>query len=144
MTDKEALKLALEALGLYQAAGFGNSTDFNKQHEAFYKAQIAITAIQQAMLAAPVQEPVAYLHQCRKKPELKELSFKKHEPELFAKGYKAIPLSDATPPAAKRQWVGLTDERRKAIYDECQGLDVMKAIIQTEAKLKEEPCLTLY
>ena len=59
MTDKEALKLALEALGLYQAAGFGNSTDFNKQHEAFYKAQIAITAIQQAMLAAPVQEPVA-------------------------------------------------------------------------------------
>jgi hypothetical protein len=50
--------------------------------------------------AAPVQ-PVAYLHQCRKKPELKELSFKKHEPELFAKGYKAIPLSDATTPPAQ-------------------------------------------
>jgi hypothetical protein len=48
--------------------------------------------------AAPVQ-PVAYLHQCRKKPELKELSFKKHEPALFAKGYKAIPLADITPPA---------------------------------------------
>jgi ribosomal protein L32 len=45
----EALKLALEALGLYQAAGFGNSTDSNKQHEAFYKAQIAITAIKQAL-----------------------------------------------------------------------------------------------
>jgi hypothetical protein len=44
----------------------------------------------------------------------------------------------ATPPVAKRQWVGLTDEERKAIYDECQGLDVMKAIIQTEAKLKEK------
>jgi hypothetical protein len=51
----EALKLALEALGLYQAAGFGNSTDFNKQHEAFYKAQTAITAIKQA-LAAPESE----------------------------------------------------------------------------------------
>ena len=38
----------------------------------------------------------------------------------------------------KREWVGLTDERRKAIYDECQGLDVMRAIIQTEAKLKEK------
>jgi hypothetical protein len=63
MTDKETLKLALEALGLYQAAGFGNSTDFNKQHEAFYKAQIAITAIQQAVLAAPVQEPFGYLFQ---------------------------------------------------------------------------------
>jgi hypothetical protein len=44
----EALDLALEALGMYQAAGFGNSTDFNKQHEAFYKAQTAITAIKQA------------------------------------------------------------------------------------------------
>jgi len=48
MTKDEALKLALEALGLYQAAGFGNSTDFNKQHEAFYKAQTAIIAIKQA------------------------------------------------------------------------------------------------
>jgi hypothetical protein len=56
-TKDEALKLALEALGLYQAAGFGNSTDFNKQHEAFYKAQTAITAIKQAR-EAPVQEPV--------------------------------------------------------------------------------------
>ena len=41
-------------------------------------------------------------------------------------------------PAAQRQWVELTDEGRKVIYDECQGLDVMKAIIQTEAKLKEK------
>jgi hypothetical protein len=48
MTKDEALDLALEALGMYQAAGFGNSTDFNKQHEAFYKAQTAITAIKQA------------------------------------------------------------------------------------------------
>ena len=59
MNDKEALKLALEALGLYQAAGFGNSTDFNKQHEAFYKAQDAIIAIKQAR-SATVQEPVAW------------------------------------------------------------------------------------
>jgi hypothetical protein len=51
----EALKLALEALGLYQAAGFGDSTDFNKQHEAFYKAQTAITAIKQAR-SAPLQD----------------------------------------------------------------------------------------
>jgi hypothetical protein len=48
MTKDDALDLALEALGLYQAAGFGNSTDFNKQHEAFYKAQTAIIAIKQA------------------------------------------------------------------------------------------------
>jgi len=48
MTKDKALDLAQEALGLYQAAGFGNSTDFNKQHEAFYKAQTAITATKQA------------------------------------------------------------------------------------------------
>jgi hypothetical protein len=59
MTKEEALAfdLALEALGLYQAAGFGYSTDFNKQHDAFYKAQTAITAIKQAR-SAQVQEPV--------------------------------------------------------------------------------------
>jgi len=51
MTKDEALAfdLALEALGLYQAAGFGNSTDANKQHEAFYKAQTATTAIKQSI-----------------------------------------------------------------------------------------------
>jgi hypothetical protein len=76
VTTDRALDLALEALGLYQAAGFGNSTDFNKQHEAFYKAQTAITAIKQARALdkkaenarelgldyepAPVQEPFGY------------------------------------------------------------------------------------
>jgi hypothetical protein len=54
----EVLKLALEALGLYQATGFGNSTDFNKQHEAFYKAQTAITAIKQALAAQPAPVPL--------------------------------------------------------------------------------------
>jgi len=54
---KKALDLALEALGLYQAAGFGDSTDFNKQHEAFYKAQTALTAVKQARTQT-VQEPV--------------------------------------------------------------------------------------
>jgi hypothetical protein len=102
MTKEEALKLALEALELH-----------GKQYPHMVKGYCldAITAIKQALAAqhepenepfvslASVQEPVAYLHQCRKKPELKELSFKKHEPALFAKGYKAIPLADITPPA---------------------------------------------
>jgi hypothetical protein len=39
-------------------------------------------------------------------------------------------------PAAQRQWTELTDEERKEIYNECQGVDVMKAITQTEAELK--------
>ena len=47
------------------------------------------------------QEPVAYLHQCGKKPELKELSFKKNEPLLAAKGYKTIPLTSPQPAQSK-------------------------------------------
>jgi hypothetical protein len=76
----------------------------------------AITAIKQAH-SAPVQEPdhgdeltIAYMSGVQRGKEL----------------------------AAQRQWVGLTDEGRKKIYDECQGLDVMKAIIQTEAKLRSK------
>jgi hypothetical protein len=93
--SKDVLKLALETLEWITQQRTGGMIQ--------RKATEAITAIKQA-LEQPVQEPVAYLYQCRKKPELKALSFKKHEPELFAKGYKAIPLSDTTPPAAAVAW----------------------------------------
>jgi hypothetical protein len=71
------------------------------------------------MMEMPKQEPIAYLHQCGKKPELKELSFKKNEPLLAAKGYKAIPLTSPpieAPPLAQRK--PLTDEEIDAIADE--------------------------
>lgn len=44
--------------------------------------------------AAPVQmpEPVAYLHECGKKPSLRTLEFSKVAIQLAAKGYKSIPL----------------------------------------------------
>lgn len=38
------------------------------------------------------QEPVAWLHQCNKRPDLIEMSFSKREPTLASKGYKARPL----------------------------------------------------
>ena len=60
-----------------------------------------ITDIKEAL--AQEQEPVAYLHQCEKKPELKELSFKKNEPALSAKGYKSSPLSYTAPPQRTEQ-----------------------------------------
>jgi hypothetical protein len=40
------------------------------------------------------------------------------------------PRSHPTPPAAP---VPLTEPQRKAIYDAVQGMDVMKAILMTEA-----------
>lgn len=41
---------------------------------------------------APKGGPVAWLHQCRKKPGLKSLSFSKLEPKLKSLGYAATPL----------------------------------------------------
>jgi hypothetical protein len=40
----------------------------------------------------------------------------------------------ATPPAAQRTWVGLTDHQRMM----CRSYDVDEAIANTEAKLKEK------
>lgn len=48
-----------------------------------------------ALASAPVAgeaHPVAWLHQCRKKPELATVTMNKREPELAAKGYRPIPL----------------------------------------------------
>jgi hypothetical protein len=75
--------------------------------------------------AAPVQEPVGTV-QCMNGVTIGYLEI------MQPVGTKLYTT------AAQRQWVGLTNKGRKAIYDECQGLDVMKAIIQTEAKLKEK------
>jgi len=110
-TIKDKLQLALEALITINNAIYVNS---QQEAAAVYKANEAITALKEALTSVPdwaseaieqpapvakphEQEPIAYLHQCGKKPELKELSFKKNEPLLAAKGYKAIPLT--SPPA---------------------------------------------
>ena len=127
MTKDEALDLALEALATeeYRLRQIGQS-------QVYPGIGFAITAIKQAR-SAPVQEPVAWPIDEDVAKRIAEKQFVSYEVvQLIARAILA------TPPAAQRQWVGLTDERRKAIYDECQGLDVMKAISQTEAKLKEK------
>ena len=51
------------------------------------------------------QEPVAWMHQCNKRPDLAELSFSKREPALAVKGYKTRPLifGDIAHPQPKRE-----------------------------------------
>jgi hypothetical protein len=61
------------------------------------------------------QEPVAWLHVCRKKPELRDVSLRENVRHLAAKGYKPEPLY--TRPA-----VPLTDEQKRNMVKEC-GLD---------------------
>jgi hypothetical protein len=186
MTKDEALDLALEALGLYQAAGFGNSTDFNKQHEAFYKAQTAIIAIKQACALdkkaenarelgldyepdewmtgcpecgidsgcdcdsgtwnppaqpAPVQEPVAWRFTgiAGFKRFVTDAQHKSFSPEVRA-WYEPFKFASCTtPPAAQRQWVGLSDEEYVHITDTVfhQGRGLVAYYLAIEAKLKE-------
>jgi hypothetical protein len=95
MTKDEALDLALEALESW-AKGFPDLVeDLDKQ---------AITAIKQA-LAAPVQEPVAWPIDEDVAKRIAEKQFVSYEVvQLIAREILA------TPPAAQRQFVGLTDE----------------------------------
>ena len=112
MDKDEALKLALETLESIQAV---------------YPCETVgkrITAIKQA-LAAPVQEPV----------KTGDALFRQFMAEADKAGITHWP----TPPAAQRQWVGLTNDEINEFAAGCHlGNSVQGAIYKAEAKLKEK------
>jgi hypothetical protein len=117
----EALKLALEAL-----------EEYSYQEGLTRAADQAITAIKQA-LAAPVQEPVAWMEMVV--ANLVREGVNKHKARELAEHFYTAP------PAAQRQWVGLKNNELQPIADEYRILfggwveDFARAI---EAKLKEK------
>ena len=119
--DKELLDLALEALESW-VKGFPDLVeDLDKQ---------AITAIKQA-LAAPVQEPVATVTSESGNPDVTMSWW--HEPPLPV-GTKLY----TTPPAANRQWIGLTEDEREQHRDDWRSNIHDKEFRAIEAKLKEK------
>jgi hypothetical protein len=104
----------------------------------FLKRFEALVRADERALAAPVQEPVAYL--CENAVGHKYFRWKKP-----SSTFKPIALY-TTPPAAQRQWVGLTDEEvyplaNEHLHYQMEGYEVSgvynlaRAI---EAKLKEK------
>lgn len=79
-----------------------------------------------ALLTKPAQaaQPAAWIHVCRKRPELRFVSFNKVEPALAAKGYKASPLYTSPPKAAP-----LTDEKICALRGQWFQRDLKPEII---------------
>ena len=125
MTEREALKLALEALELHLT---------HHEHGCVYL-DPAVTAIKEA-LAQPEQEPVAWATMLG---SYAHVSWGKDRPDYPIR-YE-VPLY-TTPPAAQRQWVGLTDEEAKKAFAE-HNCDISKDLAgilarAIEAKLKEK------
>jgi len=94
--------------------------------------QITIDKLEQA-LAAPVQEPVAWMVYTQDGKSV----YVTDNPTDIQEGQRALPLY-TTPPAAQRQWVELTDEEIDKTY-ETQIWDARRSYARAiEAKLKEK------
>jgi len=86
----------------------------------------AQTALRTAIAEAEKQEPVGKVNELFDEAVIELCGF---DPEL---------LVYTTPPAAQRQWVGLTDECVKEIREQCDSIVTLHAIKAIEAKLKEK------
>ncbi len=129
MTNIETLKLSLEALEAFLrfAAIHHDNPDTSDKYlaedyavEGFRKSRQVLPALRTAIEAAEKQKPVAWVN---------------HGENIITrvKGWDGYGALYTTPPAAQRQWVGLTDEE----FDEWTP-EIHSVIQAIEAKLKEK------
>jgi hypothetical protein len=86
-------------------------------------------------MPAPVQEPVAWIWKYANGEEEVVFVPPRHVDASHVDAPSTITPLYTTPPAAQRQWVGLTDEEMQALWDRYAHMEMMRAI---EAKLKEK------
>jgi hypothetical protein len=79
-----------------------------------------------------VQEPVAWRTYTGRGYYIIDLTFEEAQKNWPDRQHQPL---YTTPPAAQRQWVGLTDEEMQALWDRYAHMEMMRAI---EAKLKEK------
>jgi hypothetical protein len=123
MTKDEALDLALKALRFARDDGYENEVS-----------QQAITAIKQALALDKKAENARELG-LDYEPVLKDNSNYRYDPPVESPD----DWSDwkVTPPAAQRQWTGLTDDEIDGLYQGA-GKNDLKRAREIEAKLKEK------
>ena len=128
MTEREALKLALEALEQTTYAFLDTEGNHGQiETDAIDASYKAITAIKEA-LAKPEQEPVACVQ---------DLDEVKRKHLVYEKGMDWKDPLYTTPP--QRTWVGLTEEDKQKAFDDTQeGGGFWEFADAIEAKLKEK------
>jgi hypothetical protein len=129
MTDKKAMKLALDALETEVSIDWTNNDEFNASAEKMHE---AIAALKER-LAQPEQEPLAHLWEClgRWSAYLVDNGV---QADCAPPSWLVDAVKNATTPP-QRPWVGLTDED-DIDWEEGGNLrDLVKAI---EAKLKQK------
>jgi hypothetical protein len=130
MTKDEALDKALEAMEHGVATCFDRCAHEQVMSRPEHFINQAITAIKQALAAPTVQEPVG------------EVSGHDWSTGLLYRDLEPGTPLYTTPPAAQRQWVGLTDEEIRHINRSTMSLPIEEVLNSfaraIEAKLKEK------
>lgn len=134
--EREALRMALEALMEHGTAYLGHS---NEYQQAIIKSKEALAQpdhIEDNLtMAQPEQKPVAWVKYARKKPGVQSLSWQKNPTaEEIAYGFVSDPLYRSPP---KREWVGLTEMDIRNIFPYASYPLFLKTVSAIEAKLKE-------
>ena len=128
MTDREAMKLALEALE------FAAAQIYNEDNDDIIAD--AIIALRQS-LEQPEQKPMMWIHRIIESGQPVATHVNQVPPEKYDSRWESLPLYAAPP---KREWVGLTDEDiaqgAKQSWVDKQAFE--SAVWWAETKLREK------